>query len=559
MDISVSSAGSTKVTHVRAKANAIVGRFRDILKLLFVMLSAKRFTNNEHPALIFFSDHADRHLFSFNNLFSLSVKCVEILGRSGPTMVLFIATQEGYDFARGLKLAEVGRLVVYVPSHCEYLGKWHGELRQAITYPVPAFIGTLCRVNANLQIRPLYLYLLIVYIWIIGFSLGGYFPKDDLLRHAIAYQWGYEYSVPYTNIVHSPPFDLYVGFDHMIGALHRVLGDNTLAVSQLMSITLTFWAAARFLNGTDNNLRLVLLAAIFSMLMGRFTLGRPSLLCSSIMLILIAYDDAIKPAVKIGASILMGMMYYLFFLYTIPLIIVDRKYIVGLLFSLVFWLTYAGSTYFAEIHQVIHSISLQNMDIGENKTIFAFLAGIWIFAVPWLLYWRRDPKKTLVTIFFLLTNQVRYIESAVPLIIGFFRYTKLRIPGWIALGAIFFIMVQGSFTIQNLNKKMAKMIPAGSTVLTEDMKTMYRLLYFNPTIHISPSYSYGWTDPRAQSIIKDIFTGKLDCNNSFLYSYEYLVEDHLIGTPPLCLKLLGTEGEKRLWMIKKEASSSTVN
>jgi hypothetical protein len=546
------------ITQIHAKANVIGRRLRQLLQLLYVTLSAKRFTDKLHPRLVIFTDHPERHFFAFNNLFAISADFLSLLRKSQLPLVLFISSRDGYEFARSLNLSAHVGLVVYLDPALHHPNKWHGRLTRAITWPIPAYTDLATRSDAEFEIKPYYLYLFLVLVWVVGFSLGGYFPKDDLLRHTIAYQWGYEYSIPYTNVVHSPSFDLYAGFDRLMGILHRALGDNALAVSQLLSITLIFWAMARFLNGMDNNLKLVLLTVTFNLIAGRIVLGRPSLLCSSIMLALIAYDDSVKPTLKVVAAALMGMLYYLFFLYTIPLIIFDRKYIVSFLLSLVFWFWYAGYAYFAEIYQVIHSMSVQNLYIGENKTIFAYLAGMWIFAVPWLLYWRRDTRKTLITGFFLLSNQVRYVETVIPLIMSFFRFTKLRIPAWAALGAIFFMLVTGSITTLDLHRDMAKMIPGGSTVLTEDMKTMYRLVYFNPTIHISPSYCYGWTDPQAQAIIKDLFTGKLDCGRPFLYKYDYLVESSLKGSPPSCLQLLGTDGEKRLWLVDKHVTKKTA-
>ena len=559
MSTALHSFSSTTIMRLRGKVAAIALHLQSFLSLLFISISAQSYRDKTHRRLVFFTDHPGRHMVSFNSLFALSSDYISLLRRAHLTMIFFISTAEGYEYARKLKLVEAGCLVVYLAPSLNVCDQWHGGLAQTSTYPIPIFTDLSERLAVNQEIKPLYLYLFLVFIWVAGFSLGGYFPKDDLLRHAIAYRWGYEYSIPYTNVIHSPSFDMYAGFDQIIGVLHRFLGDYALIVSQLASITLTFWAMVKFLTGMDSNLKLVVLTMAFNLLAGRFMLGRPSLLCSSIMLVLIAYDDSLKPAIKIALAAVMGMFYYLFFLYTIPLIINDRKYTISLLLSLAFWLWYAGVGYFTEVYYVVHSLSQQNMHIGENKTIFALLAGIWLLGVPWLLYWRRDLKKTFVTLFFLLSNQVRYIEAVIPLMVSFFRYTKLRIPTWAAFGIVFFLLVNNSsLTVQELHEELAKSIPAGSNVLTEDMKTMYRLLYFNPAIHISPSYCYGWTDPKAQAIIKDIFSGKVDCGDSFLHRFDYFVESHLKGEPPSCLQLIKTDGEQRLWRVDKQAPVNTV-
>ncbi len=74
--------------------------------------------------------------------------------------------------------------------------------------------------------------------------------------------------------------------------------------------------------------------------------------------------------------------------------------------------------------------------------------------------------------------------------LGFFRFTKLKIHMTVAWGVfvflVFFIFGQGCPAL----KEIPGRLPTGATVLTEDMKTMYLVLNQNPIVRIAPCYAY---------------------------------------------------------------------
>ena len=404
------------------------------------------------------------------------------------------------------------------------------------------------------EVSPVHLFIFLSALWVIGFKAAAFFPQDDLLRHAVAYLWNYDYGVPYASATHSPSFDFYIGFDVLAGTLHRAMGDWALLVLQFVPLVLLFVAMARFLKGADPWLRIVALTVGIVLLFPRISLGRPSLLCSSLMMVIFAYHDVLPAWSRYLMSAALSPIYYLFFIYHLPLLLLDRRYLFTLAAGLAFWLVYSGGDYFREIGVLLTSLS--GSKVTENYTIAGFLAGTWLLLLPLLLHWRKDVPKALTVLFFLGLNQVRYVESVLPLLVSFLRHMDLKVRPVVGLGLVFFALYTAPVRMHDVAREIPRAMPQGSRVLSESMTTAYHLIYHNPALHVAPSYNLGWTDPGVRSALTSLSRGALDCDDPALASFDYLVEQSLSGPPPSCLDLVLVEKGRRLWKVLPRSESA---
>lgn len=404
---------------------------------------------------------------------------------------------------------------------------------------------------APVRLKPIHLYFFWAALWVLFFYVGYFFPSDDLLRHAVSYLWGYDYNVPYFDSVYKTHFDMYIGFDVGVGLLHRLLGKGSLVIAQLFSLTLTFWALNRMLRGSDDNLKVVVLLCMLVLLTPRFILGRPSLACSSVMLCLIAFRDDLPVAVAVALGALMAPLYYLFWIYFVPLVIFDRRHLLGVVAGLGFWLSYSHGLYFSEVFNVLGEMGMRNVRITENVTIMGFMLTHWVFYIPLVMNLRKDWKSALSVAVMSATNQVRYVESIVPLVLGYFRFVNFKVStvvvmGLVLLSVTFMRYRPDSFEVEAIGK----LIPSGSKVLTDDMSTAYHLVFWEPKLMVSPHYGYGLTPKDTQALYLGFSKGELDCGNRGLLKFNYVVERSLKGARPGCLEPAGLAGDLRVWKVR---------
>lgn len=530
-----------------------------IFILLYVKFVSRQFTKFKTTPILLFTDIEEGTGLAFNNLFAIKQSWTFLSSVDDIRCVVVVATDAGLS-----RFAELQG--VFRDNFVLFKAPWLPKPETAVvaagsigTFPFEAYSRLFT--YENVIFKPYHLFIFLLAIWCVGFYAGSFFPKDDLLRHTIAYLWDYDYRLPYQFTSFTPTFDSYIGFDVIMGWLHRFLGDYALSVPQLTALTLTFFATNRLLKDTDNNVRLILLMFTIQYIAGRIMLGRPSIVCSSIMLILYAYDEQLRVSTKVVAGFFMGNLYYLSFIYFVPLLLKDRKYILPMTGALIFWLSYSHGAFVPETLAVVTSLNDQNLPVTENKTIIGFYFKMFLFALPMIYFGRRDLKTLFSICYLSLSNQVRYVETIMSLMVSFFRFVPdtIRVTPLMTLGAVFFLLVQFPWGVQQILSEIPARIPASSYVLTEDMNAMYQLIYKNPSIHVSPCYAYGWTDKEVQKVIKDISRGKLDCDDRALHKFQYLVESNLQGQPPRCLDLIAVEQSKRLWKIRPPVLKSNIS
>ncbi|MCL4476575.1 MAG: hypothetical protein M1497_00825 [Nitrospirae bacterium] len=529
-----------------------------IFLLLYAKFVSRQFAKSKTMPILLFTDMEEGRRLAFNNLFAIKQSWTFLSSLDAVRCIVVVATDAG--LARFAALKEVFRdnFVLFTAS----------SLPNPVTAGVTAdLIGTFPFETFSRRFqyendifRPYHLLIFLVVTWGVGFYVGSFFPKDDLLRHAVAYLWNYDYGIPYRFTSFTPTCDTYIGFDIIMGWLHMSLGDYALAVPQLTALVLTFTATNRLLKGIDNNIKLILLMFTMQYIAGRIMLGRPSIVCSSIMLTLYAYDEQLKGGYKVVAGIFMGILYYLSIIYFIPLLIKDRKYLISLSAAMIFWIAYSQGAFLSETFAVVASLKDQNLPVSENKTIIGFYFKMFLFALPMLYFGRRDLKTLFSILFLSLSNQVRYVETIMSLMVSFFRFVsaRIRVTPVMVLGAVLLLFVQFPWGTQEVLSEIPSRMPDRSDVLTDDMNVMYQLIYRKPFLHVSPCYAYGWTDKEVQKVIKSINQGKLDCNERALYKFQYLVESKLRGQPPHCLDLVAVEQGRRLWKIRPPELKSNI-
>jgi hypothetical protein len=522
----------------------------EALSFFYVIISSKQFLQGRKLPIYFFSETPLRHLFSFNSITAINKETRFFADKTNCLCVLFIKTEDGLSALQTLSRELIESSVIFMPrrimSKAHMLTDW--GIPQIGSIPFSTFSATY-RFPQD-PFKPIHLYFAVCFFWIVGFSMKSFYPKDDLLRHTVSYLWNYDYSIPYIYTTFSPSFDLYFSFDHVMAPLHQLLGENALIVPQLFALTLTFWGLTRFMRDADNNITLICLIIVMQYTAGRFMLGRPSIVCSSVMLFLMAYDKEVSMPIKLTAAALMSTLYYLSFIYLLPLILINRKYFLSFAAAVLFWLIYSHGAFITEIPAVIATLNKANVGITETKTILGFYLTMFVYAFPMLHYWRKDVKKALTVLYFSLTNQVRYVETVLPLLMSFFRFVSIKITPAITLGIIIMMISLFPWAPQDIIEDLHKHIPERSKVLTESMNTMYQLLFKKPSLQIAPSYAYGLTEPNIQELVKKVSSGTLDCSAPALHRFDYMVEESLKGSLFPCLDLVSVERGKRLWKIK---------
>ena len=208
-------------------------------------------------------------------------------------------------------------------------------------------------------------------------------PADDLLRHLIAYLHQFDYRQMY---IYSsfPSFDMYIGFDMIVGCLHQVIGQYAYVVVQAVGVLIFSGAFLYLLRGVNSDLRLSLLLVALASILPRLLLGRPSSLESSLMLLGFAMgkDERIKFWLHGLLGLLMIPLYYLYPIYMIPLILVRRIYGFTLLAGLGFWHWYSNGGYWKVTGSVLLSGAGRVVEINELSGIAPALVQSLYAVIP---------------------------------------------------------------------------------------------------------------------------------------------------------------------------------
>jgi len=376
-------------------------------------------------------------------------------------------------------------------------------------------------------------------------------PPDDLLRHLSAYRYDYDYGKMFL-YSYVPSFDFYYLFDVVAGLLHRLIGDYAYVPFQVLAVILYGLATVLLLEKTKNNLKTLVVAFVLCLLVDRILLGRPTVFASGLFLLAYALRDKARLLWHLPIAVLLPLVYYLFFIYVLPLLFFKRIrtfYACSLVLGFLFWISLGGVDYFELVFRILSAKANRLITVGEGQTFAAgLLSPLILSAIPLLFFWKKDVKTTLTSVYFLASNQIRYVEVIIPLWSSLFRFLKVEnIPWKVSVPLLLFFLSPYAVVSQPDVVSFDRPV----RVAFSNMPEMYRSVYFSKAnIQVIPSMEIGWMPKEVQVFLKNLLKGKLDCSEVIKLNLDYIVEDTLVGELPSCVELERVEGKLRVLRVK---------
>jgi hypothetical protein len=401
------------------------------------------------------------------------------------------------------------------------------------------------------SISPLLITFFLCFFLTIMFLRGETLPLDDLARHSKAFLYNYDFRNLFVYSYH-PAFNPYIGFDLIAGDLYRLFGRQSFLLFQLAPLLLSVAALRRLMRGSTDNMISLAVLVMFYFISERFLSGRPCVFTSSIFLCAYAHRDELPAVVHFLVGLVTGFLYYLFFLYTVPLILVGSRrqkvaYLLSTVCALVVWYVYSRGQFFTSILSLSTSFNLKHgTEYTELQQIipgglFAFLPVL----LPFFLYGRRDRKRAFVAFYFILLDQLRFFETITPIAASFARYLPVRVGPLIVAAALSMALLH-----VHTERHETLALPAGSTVMAENSFEMNSVVMDSGKVKVAPSANIGWNDRAVRNAVEQMQAdGTLDCSVFATHKFDYIVE-HCLKKVPACLSLDRLEGPYRIWKVK---------
>jgi hypothetical protein len=379
-------------------------------------------------------------------------------------------------------------------------------------------------------------------------------PPDDLLRHMKAYTYGYDYRQMWPFSPGLPSFNMYYLFDVFTGAVHHILGPFSFVLIQVLAITLYAVAIYWMLQGASSrNWRFTLMMIILTLVLFRVMLARPSTFASGLFLLALATcnDNRVKWWMHLILGCIIACVYHLFFIYLIPLAIYRRSYVVSLVCGITGWVMFAGTEYFHAIQSVMTIDSHRaGLLVAESQPIWHALLPTLFIILPVLFYWRKDVKRLLASGWFLLSNRMRYIEVLAPALASYAKHWDVKLSQLsVSVIVISLCFYRPTTHMEDSWIALKGAVPPGSRVLCLHSDPMYKMVYANEGLKLSPCMDAGWdTDEIKTAIRMAVEDGKLYRKVLQSGHYEFIVENNLKEIPQ-GLSLYKISGKYRIWKV----------
>jgi hypothetical protein len=387
-------------------------------------------------------------------------------------------------------------------------------------------------------------------------------PGDDLLRHMKVYTYGFDYRQLWPFSPGVPSFDPYLFFDKVAGAIHAHFGPNGYILLQLAALALYTVAIFGLCEGAaDRNWRFTLTLAAVALVISRICLARPSVFESGLFLLGAAAckRESIAWYWHLALGLVMASFYYLFFIYLIPLVVYRRAYLWSMVLGVAGWFAYGGMEYVRVIHDVFHMQAMRDgLTVMEESSLLTNLFGYLWLLIPLLYYWRRDLRRILVIGWFFLSNQARYLETVIPLLVSYAQYWPRRMTqlNLVVILISLFIYTHKGTPATDSFKVLEGAVPAGSRVLCLESPTMYQMVYANEHLQVVPCQDVAWDAAAYRSLMMQSLTkGRLNPEAPYVkgHPFDYLVERNLREVPQ-GLTLYKIIGRYRVWKFPGQAS-----
>jgi hypothetical protein len=387
-------------------------------------------------------------------------------------------------------------------------------------------------------------------------------PPDDLLRHMKAYTYGYDYRQMWPFSPGLPSFNMYYLFDVLSGAVHHALGPNSFVLIQVLAVTLYAVAIYWLLQGASSrNWRFTLMMIILSLVLFRIVLARPATFESGLFLLALAAcnDNRVKWWMHLILGCVIASFYYLFFIYLVPLSFYRRTYVACLASGITGWYLCAGTEYF---HTVSSAMTLDahraGLLVAESLPVWQALLPTLFIVLPVLFFWRKDVKRLFVSAWFLLANRMRYIEVLAPALASYAKHWDVKLSQVSVSVIVISLCFHRPVTLKGDSWVALKgVVPPGSRVLCLHSDPMYKLVYANDDLKLSPCMDAAWdTDEVRKTIRMACESGQLNYKVLLSGNYEFLVENNLREIPQ-GLILYRISGKYRIWRVPGYSGGKT--
>lgn len=365
-------------------------------------------------------------------------------------------------------------------------------------------------------------------------------PPDDFLRHIRYAEYaplgGYSYMFP-ASYFQSLSWDPWYGFDQVAGFVNAQIGPyKTIFFFQLLSVWLFSLGIIMNCENRDKYflLQVVFFFGLLSLTMNRLLLIRPCIFLGVVFFLSIKGE---RFWTGFLTSLICAVLYYLFFLYTIPLVIGhylkgSRKFgygvALGTLLSLAGWLVITKLGLLAVLWHTVGALlsSREGLVIVENTLSVDQLKRLPVYLIT-LFFLATIYKKREVDIYAVLLAataplalQARYlIDLTIPLMvlyvlrhsdeIAVFFIANKRVFEALALVSIL-LVIPGVENVSMDSSNTVRLdgldLPRGSTVFLPDgLPNNFSAIFWNRTpIRVIPSAEIGWNDTDTVRQIKEI-------------------------------------------------------
>lgn len=399
------------------------------------------------------------------------------------------------------------------------------------------------------------------------------FPADDFLRHVRYVDYrelgGYGYMFPFSSF-EKYQFSFYYGFD-LITAAVRTLGSPLHVVvfyeiifSSLFFIAVIFNMKACIRTSSPVSLLPYFIICAFllmnPLLSARLYLIRPCILMAILFLFALRGRGLI---VGVLSAFAMAFLYYLYFFYTVPLILAhrfggDRRFAQGLfigsLLSLAAWLLLTDLTYLLLIQETAlsifqrHGITIREntFSVGQLFNPFIFIVLI-IFTTAAYRGFRDDVFYAFVFTLPLAIQNRYFADLTLPLmtiyavrhshwLTSFYIQNKKLVDVFALLSVVLLVpplserTIAGSNSINLDNLSLER----GARVFADSIPLNMAVVFWNKEpVRVIPSPEPAWSDQESRSLLtqigKSLEVDASFCNFARSHQIDYLVSQYPVS------------------------------
>ena len=410
-------------------------------------------------------------------------------------------------------------------------------------------------------------------------------PADDLLRHAVAYAWGYSHTAMYPDST-LPAFNLYPLFDHAVGWLTQATSPlASVKLVQLLALVLSMVVLFRVClaeGSAPEAATLITLLVLAAGVYQRALLGRPevfAMVWGMSALLVRGSRVNLKAALFVLAGCAVSAGYWMAWLLW-PLMLLlpgswGRRILLGgtvAVFHAVFWHLHSKGAYWPVMPQVTEWNANRLIGIAENGSVFAYIAlqpAFWALGLLAILGWKTLASDSTVRSgavlgAYAVLNMNRYVGHVATALLPA-SVAGLNSLGWsrgiiasVALLTSMWVVKMGTAPVLAA-PPLFKVAP-GSKVLAAPGPAVFSIPFANPgTVQVVPAMEVGASTQEVQRLMLRLSDMRLDCAAVRRLALTHIVESTAVSMPsPECLELEAMSGPWRLWKVRPLRTTATV-